>query len=41
MFALAWSGRGAVQRELAVPSEADFLTVGKQANPKHLQANTA
>jgi predicted nucleotidyltransferase len=39
VIALAQSGTGAVQRELAALSEADLLTVTKQGNQKHYQAN--
>ena len=41
VIALAQSGTGAVQRELAALSEAGLLTVSKQGNQKHFQANTA
>jgi len=37
--ALAQSGTGAVQRELAGLSDAGLLTVSKQGNQKHYQAN--
>ena len=40
VIALAQSGTGAVQRELAGLSEAGLLTVRKQGNQKHYQANT-
>ena len=39
VIALAQSGTGAVQRELASLSEAGLLTVSKQGNQKHYQAN--
>lgn len=39
VIALAQSGTGAVQRELAGLSEAGLLTVSKQGNQKHYQAN--
>ncbi len=39
VIALAQSGTGAVQRELAGLSEAGLLTVRKQGNQKHYQAN--
>ena len=39
VIALAQSGTGAVQRELASLSEADLLTVRRQGNQKHYQAN--
>jgi predicted nucleotidyltransferase len=39
VIALAASGTGAVQRELASLSEAGLLTVSKQGNQKHYQAN--
>lgn len=39
VIALAQSGTGAVQRELATLSEAGLLTVTKQGNQKHYQAN--
>lgn len=39
VIALAQSGTGAVQRELADLSEAGLLTVSKQGNQKHYQAN--
>lgn len=39
LIALAQSGTGAVQRELADLSKAGFLTVSKQGNQKHYQAN--
>ena len=41
VIALAQSGTGAVQRELAGLSEAGLLTVRKQGNQKHYQANTS
>jgi predicted nucleotidyltransferase len=41
VIALAQSGTGAVQRELAGLSEAGLLTVSKQGNQKHYQANAA
>ena len=41
VIALAQSGTGAVQRELAALSEAGLLTITKQGNQKHYQANTA
>lgn len=41
VIALAQSGTGAVQRELAALSEAGLLTVTRQGNQKHYQANTA
>ena len=41
VIALAQSGTGAVQRELAALSEAGLLTVSKQGNQKHFQANAA
>lgn len=40
VIALAQSGTGAVQRELAALSDAGLLTVRKQGNQKHYQANT-
>jgi len=40
VIALAQSGSGAVQRELAGLSEAGLLTISKQGNQKHYQANT-
>ena len=40
MIALAESGTGAVQRELLALSDAGLLTVTKQGNQKHYQANT-
>lgn len=40
VIALAQSGTGAVQRELAGLSEAGLLHVTKQGNQKHYQANT-
>jgi predicted nucleotidyltransferase len=39
VIALAQSGTGAVQRELADLSAAGLLTVSKQGNQKHYQAN--
>jgi predicted nucleotidyltransferase len=39
VIALAQSGSGAVQRELQALSEAGLLTVTKQGNQKHYQAN--
>lgn len=39
VIALAQSGTGAVQRELAALSEAGLLTVTRQGNQKHYQAN--
>ena len=39
VIALAQSGTGAVQRELAGLSEAGLLTVSRQGNQKHYQAN--
>lgn len=39
VIALAQSGTGAVQRELLSLSEAGLLTVSKQGNQKHYQAN--
>ncbi len=41
VIALAQSGTGAVQRELAGLSQAGLLTVRKQGNQKHYQANAA
>lgn len=41
VIALAQSGTGAVQRELAGLSEAGLLIVSKQGNQKHYQANTS
>ena len=41
VIALAQSGTGAVQRELAGLSEAGLLTIRKQGNQKHYQANAA
>ena len=41
VIALAQSGTGAVQRELAALSEAGLLTVSRQGNQKHYQANAA
>ncbi len=39
LIALAASGTGAVQRELASLSDSGLLTVNKQGNQKHYQAN--
>lgn len=39
VIALAQSGTGAVQRELAALSESGLLTVTRQGNQKHYQAN--
>jgi len=39
VIALAASGTGAVQRELASLAESGLLTVSKQGNQKHYQAN--
>jgi predicted nucleotidyltransferase len=39
VIALAQSGSGAVQRELASLSESGLVTVSKQGNQKHYQAN--
>ena len=39
VIALAQSGTGAVQRELAGLSDAGLLTISKQGNQKHYQAN--
>lgn len=39
VIALAESGTGAVQRELAGLSEAGLLTISKQGNQKHYRAN--
>jgi len=39
VIALAGSGSGAVQRELAGLSQAGLLTVSRQGNQKHYQAN--
>ena len=39
VIALAQSGTGSVQRELAALSEAGLLTVTRQGNQKHYQAN--
>jgi predicted nucleotidyltransferase len=39
VIALAQSGTGAVQRELATLSESGLLTVKRQGNQKHYQAN--
>lgn len=41
VIALAQSGTGAVQRELAALSAAGLLTVSRQGNQKHYQANTS
>ena len=41
VIALAQSGTGAVQRELAGLSEAGLLTVRKRGNQKHYQANAS
>ncbi len=41
VIGLACSGAGAVQRELADMAEAGLLTVRKQGNQKHFQANAA
>lgn len=41
VIALAQSGTGAVQRELAALSESGLLVVNKQGNQKHYQANAA
>ncbi len=41
VIGLAQSGAGAVQRELAVLAGAGLLTVRKQGNQKHFQANAA
>jgi len=41
VIALAQSGTGSVQRELAALSEAGLLSVTKQGNQKHYQANAA
>lgn len=41
VIALAQSGTGSVQRELAALSEAGLLTVTKLGNQKHYQANAA
>ncbi len=41
VIALAQSGTGAVQRELAGLSDAGLLTVSKQGNQKHYQANAS
>ena len=41
VIALEQSGSGAVQRELAGLSEAGLLTVSKQGNQKHYQANAS
>jgi predicted nucleotidyltransferase len=40
VIALAQSGTGAVQRELADMAQVDLLTVTKVGNQKHFQANT-
>ncbi|MCX7257392.1 MAG: nucleotidyltransferase domain-containing protein [Polaromonas sp.] len=39
VIALAQSGTGAVQRELAALAQAGLLTISKQGNQKHFQAN--
>ena len=41
LIAMAQSGTGAVQRELADLSKAGLLTVSKQGNQKHYQANAS
>jgi predicted nucleotidyltransferase len=41
LIALAQSGTGAVQRELASLSAAGLITVSKQGNQKHYQANAS
>lgn len=41
VIALAQSGTGSAQRELAALSEAGLLTVTRQGNQKHYQANAA
>lgn len=41
LIAMAQSGTGAVQRELAGLSDAGLITVRKQGNQKHYQANSA
>ncbi|CAN5514850.1 hypothetical protein BH10PSE16_BH10PSE16_08310 [soil metagenome] len=41
VIALARSGTGAVQRELAALSEAGLITMTRQGNQKHYQANAA
>lgn len=41
VIALAGSGSGAVQRELAGLSQAGLLTVSRQGNQKHYQANVS
>lgn len=41
MIALTQSGTGAEQRKLAGLSKADLLTVRKQGNQKHYQANAS
>jgi predicted nucleotidyltransferase len=41
VIALAQSGTGAVQRELAALAQTGLLTVSKQGNQKHFQANAA
>jgi len=41
VIALAQSGTGAVQRELADLSAAGLLTVSRQGNQRHYQANTS
>ncbi|WP_236574289.1 nucleotidyltransferase domain-containing protein [Hydrogenophaga sp. PBL-H3] len=41
LIAIAQSGKGAVQRELAGLCEAGLITARKQGNQKHYQANVA
>lgn len=41
VIALAQSGTGAVQRELLAMTESGLVTVTKQGNQKHYQANAA
>lgn len=41
LIALAQSGTGAVQRELASLSAAGLITISKQGNQKHYQANAS
>ena len=41
LIAIAQSGKGAVQRELAGLSDAGLITARKQGNQKHYQANPA
>jgi len=41
LIALAQSGTGAVQRELASLSAAGLITISKQGNQKHYQANVS